>query len=106
MQMHTSGKWYEPDWVEAHLQELGLRDVRVVVAPGRCRIDSGQQFVDFFGSMMAVVTKTWWSEQLLAEHPLEQVKDLVRAFLDDKYGGPWHVSWHIICMAGRVDKVT
>ncbi|KAJ3493084.1 hypothetical protein NLG97_g4969 [Lecanicillium saksenae] len=105
MQMHKSGTWYDPDWVEKHLQELGLKDVKVTVETDSYYIDSADAFLDHFGMMLGFVIKMLWTEEQQAAHPVEEVKELLHKHLVEKYnGGGWEVKWDIIYMTGRVEK--
>ncbi|XWX01216.1 hypothetical protein V2A60_009242 [Cordyceps javanica] len=105
MQMHTSGTWYEPAWVATHLPELGLQDVKVDVQSDSYYIRSADEFVDMFGMMLGFLTKMFWSEELVAAHPADEVTELVRRHLAEKYDGQgWEVKWDVIYMTGRADK--
>lgn len=105
MQMHDSGKWTEPEWIEQHLRDEGFEDVRVAVNPGRYHVESAEEFVNFFGMMVPFVVNTWWSEDLRKEHPVEEVKKAMEEVLGKKYGGKgWDVEWEVISMTGVVRK--
>ncbi|OAA58343.1 UbiE/COQ5 methyltransferase [Cordyceps fumosorosea ARSEF 2679] len=105
MQMHDSGRWYEPSWVATHLAGLGLRDVNVAVQSDSYYIESADQFIEMFGMMLGYVTKMFWSEEQVAARPPEEVRELVRGHLVDKYeGGGWEVKWDVLYMTGRADK--
>lgn len=105
MQMHTSGTWYEPSWVASHLQRLGLRDVRVAVQSDSYFVRSADEFIDMFGMMLGYLMTMFWSEAQVAAHSVDEVKELVRAHLVEKYNGQgWELKWDILYMTGRVDK--
>ncbi|UNI16769.1 hypothetical protein JDV02_003176 [Purpureocillium takamizusanense] len=113
MQVHGSGRWYDAGWVEEHLttttqqQQGTFRDVRVRVVPGRYRVESPTAWLRTFGGMLSWVTGAWWPEELRAEHGEEEVRGLVRRFLEEKYGDVeegWDVEWEVICMTAVVDK--
>lgn len=103
MQMHTSGKWTDADWVEGHLRDLGLMDVHVKVHHGSYRLESAAEFVSTFGMMLPWVVNTHWSEETRAAHPLDEVKELMLRHLEAKHRGEgWEVDWLMIGMTGVV----
>lgn len=105
MQMHDSGHWYDPVWVGAHLQELGLKDVEAAVQADSYYVKSADEFLDSFGMMIEYMMKWYWSEEQRAAHPLEEVKDLLHKHLVKKYNGEgWEIKWDVIYMTGRVEK--
>jgi hypothetical protein len=105
MQIHDSGKWYDPSWVEQHLLDSGFADVRVAMSTGRYHVESAAQFVSFFGLMIPFIVNTWWSEEQRAEHPVDEVKLAVEKHLAEKHGGKgWDVEWDVISMTGVVSK--
>ncbi|KAK2616777.1 hypothetical protein QQS21_000154 [Conoideocrella luteorostrata] len=105
VQTHSSGKWYDEDWVAGHMKEKGFKDVRVTVNPGKYFVENVQEFVDFFGGMIAFLVNAWWSEELKRQHGVEEVKGLVRDFLEKKYGDEgWEITWEVISVTGRVEK--
>jgi hypothetical protein len=104
-QTHDSGKWYDPQWVEQHLKEEGFEDVQVTVDPGRYHVESAKQFVEFFGLMLPYIVNNWWTEEQRKEHPVEEVKGLIEAYLAQKYEGKgWDIEWEVIVMTGVVRK--
>ncbi|KGQ06508.1 Ubiquinone/menaquinone biosynthesis methyltransfera se ubiE [Beauveria bassiana D1-5] len=104
-QMHASGAWYDAAWVATHLQALGLRDVRVAVQRDAYYIKDADEFLDMFGMMLGFVMKMFWSEAQRAAHPVEEVRELLREHLVEKYGGKgWEVKWDVLYMTGRADK--
>ncbi|VUC20503.1 unnamed protein product [Clonostachys rosea] len=105
MQTHTSGNWASRDWVEEHLRsQEGFRNVEVRLVPGTYRLQSGDEFVTAFGMMISWVMNSWWSEEQRAAHPLEEVKELVEKYLDEKYGGKgWDIDWEVLCMTAAVE---
>lgn len=105
MQMHESGKWTEADWIDSHLKSQGFKDVQVKIAPGTYRIESAEEFVTFFGMMLSYLMNTWWTEETRNAHPVEEVKELLKKHLEEKYAGEgWDISWEVICMTGIVEK--
>ena len=105
MQMHDSGEWTDPAWIEKHLEEEGFSDVKVTVNPGTYKMESAEEFVRTFGMMLSWLTKTWWSEELSEKHPMEEVNELIKEHLEEKYEGKgWDINWLVICMTTRVEK--
>ncbi|KAJ6782889.1 hypothetical protein PWT90_09922 [Aphanocladium album] len=105
MQMHNSGTWYEPAWVEKHLQELGLKDVKVAVETDSYYIKSADEFLASFGPTLGFIIKMLWTEEQQAAHPLEEVQEQLHKHLVEKYNGQgWEVKWDILYMTGRVEK--
>ncbi|KAF5020371.1 hypothetical protein F66182_7599 [Fusarium sp. NRRL 66182] len=103
MQMHDQGDWTSPEWVEEHLKEQGFQDVRVTVHDGKYDIKSAEEFVLLFGLMLGWLLNTWWSEEVRRQHSMEEVRELLKRHLEDKYGGKgWEISFKVICMSGRV----
>ncbi|CAI6091194.1 unnamed protein product [Clonostachys chloroleuca] len=105
MQTHTSGKWTSRDWVEEHLKsQEGFGNVEVRLVSGTYRLQSGDEFVTAFGMMISWVMNSWWSEEQRAAHPLEEVKELVKKYLDGKHGGKgWDISWENLVMTATVE---
>lgn len=105
MQLHDSGDWTDPSWIEGHLKEQGLEDVEVTVNPGTYHMESADEFIMTFGMMLSWLLNTWWSEELREEHSMEEVKELIRKHLVEKYEGRgWDINWLLICMTARVAK--
>ncbi|KAK7418906.1 hypothetical protein QQX98_003609 [Neonectria punicea] len=105
MQQHADGDWTDPAWIEQHLRAQGFADVQVTLNPGTYRVKSADEFMRSFGSMLAWVTSTWWSEETIKAHPLAEVKGLMGRYLEEKYGGEgWEIQHAVICMTGRVEK--
>ncbi|KAM3513326.1 hypothetical protein MY11210_003010 [Beauveria gryllotalpidicola] len=77
---------------------LGLRDVRVAVQGDAYYIRGGaDEFLDMFGMMLP--------EAQVAAHPADEVKELLREHLVEKYAGKgWEVKWDVLYMTGRADK--
>ncbi|KAL7948597.1 hypothetical protein V8C42DRAFT_314936, partial [Trichoderma barbatum] len=105
MQMHSSGHWDDAAWIEKHLAEdLGLANVSVRETRGTYRMESATEFVKSFGMMMPWVMSTFWSEEVRKEHPVEDVKELLRKHLEEKHGGEgWSIDWLEITMTATVD---
>ena len=105
MQLHSSGHWYDADWVAGHLEELGLKDVSVEVKPGTYHLENADEYILAFSMMFSFMMKTFWSEELREAHPVEEVTEFVRRFLDDKYKGEgWDIHWDVIYMMGSVGE--
>lgn len=104
-QMHDQGHWADPDWVEKYFREQGFKDVEVRIYRDVYRVDSVDDFFMAFGGMLAWVMNGWWSVETRNAHSLEEVKELTRRYLEDKYGGKeWDIYWSVVCATGRVDK--
>ncbi|KAI9896072.1 hypothetical protein N3K66_008972 [Trichothecium roseum] len=110
LQAHDNGRWDDEAYVAEALRGCcsgGFADVDVRVRPGRYRIAGPEAWVDAFGSMLAFVMNTWWSEDLRARHPLEEVKGLVLEYLRGSRGeeeGGWDVTWSLITVTGKAKK--
>ncbi|CAM1503114.1 Fc.00g078900.m01.CDS01 [Cosmosporella sp. VM-42] len=105
MQMHDSGDWTDPAWIEKHLKEEGFAEVKVTLNPGTYRMESAEEFVRTFGMMLTWLINTWWSEETREKHPVEEVKELMRKHLEEKYEGEgWEINWLLICMTASVEK--
>ncbi|GFP57493.1 methyltransferase tpcH [Trichoderma asperellum] len=105
MQMHKSGHWDDAAWIEGHLKELGLRNVSVKENLGTCKIENATQFIRCFAMMLPWVMNTFWSEEVRNAHPAEEVRELMRQYLEKKYKGEgWSIEWLVITMAGTVEK--
>lgn len=103
--MHDSGDWTNPEWIEAHLKQLGLQDVQVNTTLGSYHFEDANHFMTTFGGMLGWVTNAWWSEETRVAHPVEEVTELVRKHLEEKHGGEgWDISFNVISMTGRVEK--
>ncbi|KAM0435913.1 hypothetical protein ACHAPT_002805 [Fusarium lateritium] len=104
MQMHSQGDWANPEWIEGHLKDQGFVDVEVTSNLGRYHIKNAEEFVLSFGMMIAWLMNAAWSEETRREHPVEEVRELLRKHLEEKYGGKgWDLEWNVICMTGRVE---
>ena len=106
MQMHDQGHWDDAAWIEPHLRSLGLRDVEVHERPGTYFLEGGaDEFLTVFGGMMRWMMSSNWDEETREAHPVEEVTELVREHLKEKYGGNgWSVTWTTITMTGRVPE--
>ncbi|KAM0562378.1 hypothetical protein ACHAPJ_002068 [Fusarium lateritium] len=103
MQMHDQGDWTSPEWIKEHLKKEGLQDVQVTVDNGIYAIKSAKDYVLQFGMMLGWLMKTWWSEEVRKEHSLEEVQELLRKHLEEKYDGKgWEIQFKVICMTGKV----
>lgn len=105
VQMHGSGRWYDQAWLETHLPTLGLSDVCVTLIPGTYRVSGADEFLSYFAMMVPFLTKAFWSEETCAAHGIDEVTELVRKHLVDKYKGQgWDLDWDMLYMTGRADK--
>jgi len=67
------------------------------------RCDSAEYFVKHFQMIIDWVMRTMWSEELRKEHPLEEVRELIKEYLEKKYQGKgWDLVWVSIISSGRV----
>ncbi|KAF4946399.1 hypothetical protein FGADI_11224 [Fusarium gaditjirri] len=104
MQMHDQGDWTNPAWIEEHLKKEGFQDVKVTAHDDSYTIESAEDYILQFGMMLGWLIKTWWSEEVQREHSLEEVKELLRDHLVEKYEGKgWDIEFKVICMTGRVE---
>ena len=102
MQTHKCGVWTDPTWVEAHLRDQGVEDVRVQTNLGSYFVHNADEFVSTFGMMISLMMNTHWTEETRKRHPLSVVKELMKKHLMEKYQGQgWTVSWKSISMTGR-----
>lgn len=107
MQLHDSGHWYDPEWIQKHLEAetLGFEKVQVKVVPGKFRVGGAAEFVGMFGMMLPWLMKSFWSEEMREAHGVEEVKGLIEKHLEEKYGGEgWELEWHVISMTAVVRK--
>jgi hypothetical protein len=105
MRMQTTkwGNWSSADWIRKTLTDLGLENVKVDVMSHLQHIQSAAEFVRCFEMMIKWVIESNWSEELRAEHGIDEVKKLVEEHLERKYQGRgWDVSWTSIIASGRV----
>jgi hypothetical protein len=103
LQMHDVGDWSSPAWVKSFFEEQGLRDVEVREVLGTVHVENAADYIKTFSIMLPWLIKTWWSEETRAQHPLEEVKELMRAFLEKKYEGKgWDLQFKTINASGRV----
>lgn len=86
------------------MKEQGFSNVKVTLNPGKYRMESAEEFVRTFSMMLPWVMNMWWDEETRERHSVEEVKELLRRHLEEKYGGEgWEVDWNIICMTGSVE---
>jgi hypothetical protein len=107
MKMQTTqwGNWSNVNWIRRTLEDFGLEDVQVDVLATLQHIRSGADFVQCFGMMFGWVMNSQWSEEVRAQHPMEEVKRLVKEHLDEKYGGRgWDVTWTSIIASAKVPE--
>ncbi len=104
-QMHKHGDWANPEWVKEHLVAHGFTDVEVDVCRGIYHVGDVDEFLMVFSGMLGWVMNGWWSEETRKQHPLEEVRELTRKHLEEKYDGKgWNMRWGIVCATGRVLK--
>ncbi|KAF4345012.1 coq5 family [Fusarium beomiforme] len=104
MQVHDQGNWTNPAWIEEHLKKEGFQDVIVTAHHHKYRIESAEDYVLQFGMMLGWLMKTWWSEETQREHPMEEVKGLLKKHLEEKHKGKgWDIDFMVICMTARVE---
>ncbi|RFN50554.1 coq5 family [Fusarium flagelliforme] len=104
MQMHDQGDWKSPVWIEQHLKEQGFRDVKVTVDHDKYFLRSAEEYVLQVGMMLGWLMNAYWSEEVRKEHDVNEVKELVRKHLEEKYEGKgWEIEYKVIVMTGRVD---
>lgn len=102
MQLHSSGVWTDPAWVEEHLKELGLQDVKVVKQTITHRMANAAEFLDIFGMMLPMVINSFWDPEVAKAHPLEEIKEFMTKHLDEVHGGQgWDIEGELIYMTGR-----
>lgn len=105
MRMQTTGwgNWSSVNWTRTTLEDLGLEDVKVDVMAHLQHIRDAADFVACFERMMSMVMNSNWSEELRREHGIDEVKTLVRMYLEEKYRGKgWDVTWTSIIASARV----
>lgn len=103
MQITQWGNWSNVNWIRRTLEELGLEDVKVDVMAHLQRIQTADDFVAGFETMMRWIVNSCWSEDLRVEHGMEEVKKMVRDHLEEKYGGRgWDITWTSIIASARV----
>lgn len=97
------GHWGDVNWIRHTLEKKGLKDVRVEPLATLQRSDSAEYFVNHFQMIIRWVTSTMWSEELRKEHPPEEVRQLVKDYLEKKYEGKgWDLVWISIISSARV----
>lgn len=103
MQLHNEGDWTSIEWIEAHLAALGFSDVKVQAATGKHHVKSADDFVATFGTTLSWFLSMWWDEDMRAAHPVEEIKELTKRHLAEKYQGrPWDLEWMLIYSTGRL----
>lgn len=104
MQMHDQGDWKSPAWIEQHLKEQGFLDVKVTVDHNKYFLRSAEEYVLQVGMMLGWLMNAYWSEEVRKEHDVNEVKELVRKHLEEKYQGKgWEIEYKVIVMTGRVE---
>jgi hypothetical protein len=96
MQTTKWGHLSSPTWVKRTLEDQPcLEDVKVDVLSHLQHIGDAEEFVTgTFEMMMNWVINSDWSEELRRDHGIEEVKRLVKEFLEKKYEGRgWELTW-------------
>lgn len=104
MQTTKWGNWSSPTWVKRTLEDQpGLEDVKVDVLSHLQHIRHAEEFVTgTFEMMIKWVINSDWSEELRREHGLEEVKRLVKEYLEKKYEGRGcELTWTSIIASAR-----
>ncbi|KAK4125712.1 S-adenosyl-L-methionine-dependent methyltransferase [Parathielavia appendiculata] len=103
LQTTAWGQWSDVNWIYRTLVAKGLQDVEVDVFAFTSQVASANFFMSGFGMAMDWILNTCWSEELRKSHPKEEVRGLVKEFLEKKYGGEgWKVSWVVAVATGQV----
>lgn len=101
MQVHNSGSWTDPDWIQSHLTELGIKNAQADIFHGTTHFENAQEFIIGFKVMLGFLMQSYWPEETRNAHTAEEVLPLVEKHLEEKYGGKgWDVQWDIIYMTG------
>jgi len=100
-QMHEQGKWTDRGWIQQHLENEGFSEVKVTIGRGTHHVESANDFVATFGPTIAWFLSKWWDDETRAAHPTEEVMELVKKHLDEKYEGKgWDMEWSLIYATG------
>lgn len=103
MQLHDQGDWTSIEWIEAHLKAQGFSEVKVQAGTGKHHVESAEDFIATFGKTLSYFLPMWWDEEKRAAHPVEEVKELIKDHLREKYHGEaWDLEWMLIYSTGRV----
>lgn len=105
MELQTTpwGAWSDVNWIRKTLVQKGLQDVKVELFALLSHIDGPEFFMEHCAMMMDWVMSFCWSEELRQQHPKEEVHQMVKEFLEKKYGGEgWDISWVAAVSTGRV----
>lgn len=103
MQVTRWGSWYDVNWIRKTLEKKGLEDVKVNVTAFLTHVDGVDAFIKHFDMMLDVVMAGSWSEELRKEHPKEEVKKLMKEYLEKRFGGDgWDLSWVAAIATARV----
>ncbi|KAI3394657.1 hypothetical protein diail_2467 [Diaporthe ilicicola] len=104
MQLTDDGHWDNVDWVRGALTAQGLVDVQVDVLATLTAIKSPEHFMKTSATMIEVAGKMTLGLDLQNERDkVEEVKELVKLHLVEKYGkeGNWTLTWVSIIARGR-----
>jgi hypothetical protein len=102
LQTTAWGEWSDVNWIRKTLVSKGLQNVEVDVYAFLNHVDGADFFIEQFGGMMDWMMASGWPEDLRKQHPKEEVHQMVKEFLEKKYGGDgWDISWFAIIASGR-----
>ncbi|KAH6856164.1 S-adenosyl-L-methionine-dependent methyltransferase [Chaetomium sp. MPI-CAGE-AT-0009] len=103
MQTTAWGNWSDVNWIRKTLAGKGLEDVKVDVFAFLSHTEGPEAFLKNFEMMLNVIMKSCWSEELMKEHPKEEVHKLLKEYLEKKYGGDgWDITWVAAIATARV----
>lgn len=104
MQLSDDGHWDNVDWLRGALTNQGLVDVQVDVLATMTTIKSPEHFMRTSALMIEYAGKLTLGLDLETDRgKVEEVKELVKKHLVDKYGadGKWTLTWVSIIASGR-----
>ena len=104
MQLSDDGHWDNVDWLHGALTDHGLVDVQVDVLATLTPIRSPEHFMKTSATMVEYAGKLTLGLDLDNDRgKVEEVKELVRNHLVEKYGklGKWTLTWVSIIASGR-----
>ncbi|KAH6632251.1 S-adenosyl-L-methionine-dependent methyltransferase [Chaetomium tenue] len=103
MQVTSWGRWSDVNWIRKTLEEKGLEDVKVNVSAFLSHTEGVDAFMTNFDMMLDVIMTANWSEELRKEHPKEEVKKLMKEYLEKRFGDDgWDLSWVAVIATARV----
>ncbi|KAL0936041.1 uncharacterized protein CTRU02_208256 [Colletotrichum truncatum] len=99
-QMHDQGNWSDQEWVISHLQDQGFENVNMKTATGKYYVKSAEHYSNTFGIMLGWFLTQWWDKETREAHPVEEVRELIKKHLREKYQGEgWEIEWMLLCVA-------